>query len=123
MLSESDEQKEIVRWFRSEYPEFAKCLRVSQSGGYRGKGRQGAIRSALIKAMGGVTGESDIAILLPRGGTYGSLLIEHKAAGGAHKATPAQIDYIDYHNGIGNMAVITRGVEAAKAAIRQYIES
>lgn len=70
--------------------------------------------------MGGITGESDIAILLKRG-EFGSLLIEHKAEKGQHKTTPAQLEYIQHHNAVGNCAVVTRGVEMAKAAIRQYM--
>lgn len=119
-MTESDEQKAIVAWFRTEYPDYALCLRVSQSGGYRGAGRKGAIRTAQVAAMGGITGESDIAILLKRG-EFGSLLIEHKAEKGQHKTTPAQLEYIQHHNAVGNCAVVTRGVEMAKAAIRQYM--
>ena len=119
-MTESDEQKAIVAWFRTEYPDYALCLRVSQSGGYRGAGRKGAIRTAQVAAMGGITGESDIAILLKRG-EFGSLLIEHKAENGQHKTTPAQLEYIRHHNAVGNCAVVTRGVEMAKAAIRQYM--
>jgi hypothetical protein len=127
-LSESQEQKEIVAWFRNAFPQYAKCLRVSQSGGYRGSGRKGAIRTANIKAQGGVTGEADIAILLPREGQdgkiYGSLLIEHKSASGTHKVTPAQQEYMDFHNDpeINNIATSTRGVDAAIAAILAYIQ-
>lgn len=120
MHSEADEQKAIVAWFRATYPDYALCLRVSQSGGYRGSGRKGAIRTAHIAAMGGITGESDIAILLPRGG-FGSLLIEHKAEKGNHKTTDAQLEYIRHHNSVSNCAVVTRGIEMAKAAIRQYM--
>ena len=120
-MSESDEQKAIVSWFRAEYPEYALCLRVSQSGGYRSAGRKGAIRTAQIAAMGGITGESDIAILLKRG-DFGSLLIEHKAEGGTHPASEKQLEYIRHHNAVGNCACVTVGVDMAKAAIRQYME-
>jgi hypothetical protein len=119
-MSESAEQKQIVAWFRQAYPEYAMSLRVSQSGGYRGKGRTGAIRSAQVTAMGGITGESDIAILLKRGG-FGALLIEHKAEDSQHTASKAQLDYIRYHNAIGNCAVVTRGVGMAMGAIKQYM--
>ena len=110
-MSETDEQKAIVAWFRAEYPEYALCLRVSQSGGYR----------AQIASMGGITGESDIAILLRRG-QYGSMLIEHKAEGSKHPTSPAQLEYIQHHNACGNCAVVTRGIEMAQAAIRQYMD-
>ena len=119
-MSESDEQKEIIKYFRTKYPEYALCLRVSQSGGFRGAGRRGAIRTALITAMGGVTGESDIAILLPRG-KFGSLLIEHKKHDNTAGPTDAQIDYIRHHNDCGNCATVTKGISMAKHAIDQYM--
>ena len=119
-MSESAEQKAIVAWFRATYPEYALCLRVSQSGGYRGAGRTGAIRTAQVNAMGGITGEADIAILLKRGG-FGCLIIEHKAEGSQHTATKAQLEYIQRHNSCGNLAIVTRGVGACTAAIKQYM--
>ena len=119
-MSETQEQITIVAWFRSQWPQYALSLRVSQSGGFKGKGSRGAIRMSQIKAQGGVTGESDIAILLPRG-RFGCLLIEHKAEGGLYKATDKQRAYLDYHNSIGNCACLTRGVDAAKAAIKTYM--
>lgn len=119
-MTESDEQKEIVRYFRERYPQYARSLRVSQSGSYRGAGRKGAIRTAQVAAMGGVTGEADIAINLPRQG-FGSLIIEHKAEGSAHKATAEQVAYIEYHNREGNCAVLTRGLDMAITAIDTYM--
>jgi hypothetical protein len=118
-MSESQEQAAYIEWFRLTYPREALSLRVSQSGGYKGKGRQGAIRMSKIKAQGGVTGESDIAILLPRGGS-GCMLIEFKTKTG--KATQAQLDYIDYHNEIGNTGVICYGLDAAMTATVAYLE-
>jgi len=119
-VTEAEEQAIIVTYFRARFPKFARSLRVSQSGGFKGKGRQGAIRMGQIKAQGGVKGEADIAILLPRHG-FGCLLIEHKAAGSSHKATIEQLEYVTYHNENGNLAVVTRGVEAAVAAINTYL--
>lgn len=119
-MTEAQEQREIVRWFRAKWPEHSQSLRVSQTGGYRGKGRAGAIRQAQIKGQGGVVGEADIAILLPRGG-FGALLIEHKGEGQAHGLTEAQAAYLEYHRSIGNAAAVTRGIDAAKAAIESYM--
>jgi hypothetical protein len=119
-MSESAEQKTIVAYFRTKYPQYAMSLRVSQSGGFRGKGREGAIRSRNVQSMGGVTGEADIAILLPRGG-FGSLLIEHKAADGRYGATPMQLSYLEYHRLQGNCAVLTKGIEEAITAIDDYM--
>ena len=120
-MTETEEQKEIVKWFRETYPQYAMSLRVSQSGGHRGKGRAAAMRLAKDRAMGAVKGEADIAILVPNG-RFGALLIEHKAEGGYYKPTAAQQAYLHYHNGIGNCAVSTKGIEAAKAAIIAYLE-
>ena len=121
-MTESQEQKAIVKWFRQAYPQYANCLRISQSGGYRGSGRKGAIRTANMTAMGAVTGESDLALLLPRG-EYGSLLIEHKAEGSNHSVTPEQVDYLAFHKSIGNCAVVTCGVDMAIAAIKAYVHN
>jgi len=74
-----------------------------------------------VRAQGVHPGESDMLLALPRG-DYGSLVIEHKAAGSAHKASPEQLQYIDRHNMSGNCAIVTRGVDAAKAAIITYME-
>jgi hypothetical protein len=120
IVTETEEQKAIIAYFRERYPQYAMSLRVSQSGGYRGAGRKGAIRTAQVTAMGGVTGEADIAIMLPRQG-FGSLVIEHKAAGSAHKASDEQVAYIEYHRDNGNCAVITRGVDMAITAIDTYM--
>lgn len=119
-MSEAEEQKAIVAYFRKAYPQYARSLRVSQSGGYRGAGRKGAIRTAQVTAMGGVTGESDISILIPRGG-FGCLLLEHKSDEAMRGATEGQLDYIRYHNEIGNKALVTKGVGMAIATIDEYM--
>ena len=120
-MSETQEQATIVAWFRLQYPQHVLSLRVSQSGGFKGKGSRGAIRMSQIKAQGGVTGESDIAILLKRG-DFGCLLLEHKADDAVKGATSAQLEYIRYHNAIGNCACVTKGVDMGIAAIKQYME-
>ena len=73
-----------------------------------------------MRAQGLVEGESDMAILLPRGG-FGCFIDEHKAADAKHVVTPEQASYLAYHNFHGNCAVSTRGVEAAKSAITAYM--
>ena len=119
-MTEAEEQKEIIRWYRDTYPEYAMSLRVSQTGA-SARGRAGQFKWRAQQAKGAVAGESDIAILLPRGG-YGSLLIEHKADDAMRGATQAQLEYIEYHNANGNCACVTKGVDMAKAAIRVYMD-
>ena len=117
-MSEQDEQKAIVAYYRAAYPKHALSLRVSQSGAARGAGRRGAIRTTLARSQGQVKGEADICILVPRG-KWHSLLIEHKTAKGV--LSKQQCEYLEYHNSIGNLAIVTRGIDAAIAAIDTYM--
>lgn len=119
-MSESEEHKAIIRYFRERWPEHARAIRVSANGIHRGRGVAASRRIAKEKAHGFVSGESDIAILIPRGG-FGCLLIEHKSDEAMRGATGAQLDYIKYHNAIGNCAIVTKGVDMATAAIDQYM--
>lgn len=119
-MTEAEEQKEIVRWFRETYPKHRQSLRVSMGGVNFGYGNQAARKQRAMRSQGVINGEADIAILLPRNG-FGALLIEHKSGKGSHKTTPAQLEYIEYHNTIGNCACITKGVDMAKKAIEQYM--
>ena len=118
---EGEEQEAIVEWFRLQYPHYAEALRISQSGEYRGSGLAGAKRMARAKRRGVVTGESDIAILLPRG-RWGSLLIELKRGEGSTKFPKAQRDYLLKHDQFGNCAVLAKGVDHAIEVIREYID-
>ena len=119
-LSETQEQIEIVAWFRKRYPIVAPCVRLSQTGGHRGKGKLAAIRNAREKAMGRVDGESDLAFLIPRGG-YGSMVLEHKSLEDKKGPTDDQIAYINFHRSIGNYAKVSKGIEQAKAFIEHYM--
>ena len=66
-MSEAAEQRELVKWFRETYPQYAMSMRVSMSGLNYGSGKRGAILAKHVKSQGIVAGDSDIAILLPRG--------------------------------------------------------
>lgn len=120
-MTESDEQKAIVSWFRNTYPDHVRSLRVSMGGVNFGYGAKAARKQAMMRSQGVVDGEADIAILLPRNG-YGALLIEHKAGGSDHKASPEQREYLEYHMKVGNCAVVTRGIDMAITAIRVYMD-
>lgn len=119
-MSESSDQKEIIRWFRETYPHYAKCLRVSMGGVNFGYGSKAARKFAMMKSQGLVLGESDITVLLPRAG-YGCLLIEYKSD--EDKAGPSanQLDYISHHKAIGNMAMVCKGIGMAKDSIAKYM--
>ncbi len=121
-MTETKEHKILVNWFRETWPEHRKCIRVSLSGLNFGGGKKAAIMINHIRALGVEDGESDLAFMVPRG-KYHALVLEHKATESAHKLSDSQRQYLDYHEQIGNCAVSTRGVEAAQAAIRAYMES
>lgn len=119
-MSEWLEQRDIIKWFKATYPEHVKSIRVSMNGLNLGGGKKAAIMINQMRAQGMVDGESDIAILIPND-DFGCLVLEHKASDSAHKLTTEQAEYLEYHESIGNCAVSTRGVEAAKAAIQTYM--
>ena len=85
-----------------------------------GSGKRAAQMVNHMHSMGVEQGEADMAILLRRG-NFGALIIEHKAESQAHKASDAQVAYLQAHNSVGNLAIVTRGVDAAKSAIRDYM--
>lgn len=120
-MSEASEQKEIIKWFATEYPEYIRCVRVSLAGLNFGSGQRAARMVNHVRSQGIQEGESDIAICLPRG-EYGSLLIEHKKDDAMRGATGKQLEYIQFHNGVGNCAVVTKGYNMAIAVIKQYME-
>ena len=121
-MSEWHEQREIIQWFKEIWPEHAYSIRVSMNGLNLGGGRKAAIMVNQMRAQGMIDGEADIAILLPRR-DFGSLLLEHKAEDSPHRLSESQEKYLDYHNNVGNCAVSSRGIDAAKAAIITYMES
>lgn len=120
-MSESAEQKEIVRWFRETWPEYSKSLRVSLAGLNFGSGQRGSIMKNHVRSLGVEDSEADILIALKRG-EFGALVLEHKKAGAKRGATDGQLEYVGYHNAVGNCACVTVGVDMAKAAIKQYME-
>jgi len=117
---EGAEQKAFVKWFRETYPDDQQCLRVSLRGLNFGSGPRAARMINYIKSQGSVNGESDLALLIPKGG-YGALVIEHKGDGMARKVTKDQRSYLNYHNSVGNLATSTRGLEELKKAVASYM--
>jgi hypothetical protein len=121
-MTEFQEQKEVVAWFRDRYPKYAKCLRLSLNGLNLGGGKKAAMIINQIKSQGAVLGEADLVILMPRMG-YGALVIEHKAENDKKGPSDEQLDYIGYHNMIGNKALVTKGVQQFKDAILEYMNN
>jgi len=60
-MSEASEQREIIKWFATEYPEYIRCVRVSLAGLNFGSGQRAARMVNHVRSQGIQEGESDIA--------------------------------------------------------------
>jgi len=113
---EYDEQKDFVSWFRKTYPQHARRLLSIENAAHRGS----LMRASMAKASGMVTGASDLFFRLPCGRFHG-LWIEMKKHDG--KATPDEVRFQDETRADGYAAVVCRGAEEAKIAIRHYLSA
>ncbi|MDC8443743.1 VRR-NUC domain-containing protein [Halomonas aquamarina] len=86
------------------------------NGGQRNK-RTGAE----LKAHGVKSGVSDLVVMEARGGLHG-LYLEFKATPPRHAATaPSQRDWLALADERGYGAVLARGLEEARAVLREYM--
>lgn len=83
--TESKTQSACVRWFRMQYPEYAKLL-ISVPNGVATSATQGRI----LKAEGMVAGAADLLLLLPNK-SHPYLCIEFKSTKG--RQSPAQKEW------------------------------
>ena len=116
-MTEAEIQKELVKYFRTKYPKYNNCVRLSLNG--INLGRSGARVMASAKAQGLTIGESDLCFLVPSNGCHG-LLIELKTETGV--STQAQNEYIDLMNTLGYRAVICYGLDHAIETLDGYLE-
>ena len=65
-----------------------------------------------------VKGESDLFFAIPSL-TFHGLFIEMKAEGG--KATPEQLEYLEFMRSLQYQALVCEGAEAAQQAITDYM--
>lgn len=122
-MTESEEQREVVRWFRGEFPELSQAIRLSMNGINFGSMRsspKGARMISMMRSQGMTDGETDLAFLIPNDQFHG-LLIEMKTKNG--KPTDKQLAYINFMNGQGYFATVCYGAEDAKRTIESYIRS
>ena len=120
MATETQEQKAAIAWFRGKYPKHNGSIRVSLSGLNFGSGARAGRMINHIRALGMVNGESDVALLIPKG-IYGCMVLEHKGEDQPHKLSDSQDTYLQYHRRTGNHAVSTRGIEEFKEKIEEYL--
>ena len=119
-MTEWTEQREVIQWFKSIYPQYEKSIRLSMSGLNLGGGIKAAKMINQMKAQGYVKGETDLLFCVPRG-KYHGLFIEMKDFG--KKPTPDQLEYLYYQVSMGYKAEYCEGSEAAIKVISDYMNS
>jgi len=121
-MTEYTEQKEVIRWFRDIYPQYAMSIRLSLNGLPKGSGRSAHIRNSMMRTQGMVDEESDLFFAIPQNhiGGFSGLFIEMKDFG--KKPTEGQLEYLEYQLSMGYAAEWCEGSEAAKRVISEYME-
>lgn len=111
--AESNIQRQCVKWFWLQYPQFAKLLFAVGNGGARSK-----IEAAIMNGEGVTAGVSDLILLLGRGG-HNALCIEMKSEKGALR--PTQREWRDLVERYGSRYVVCRDIYEFKAAVDDYL--
>lgn len=119
---EGAEQKVLMRWLFGEKARGGDLANVYDhtyhvpNGGQRSK-----VTAAALKGQGVKAGVSDLVVALARGGYHG-LYLEFKATPPDHAAlADSQRAWLARMEQQGYCAVLARGLEEAKAAIREYM--
>ncbi len=122
-MSEWQEQRELIKWFRDAYPQYKGSIRLSLNGVNLGGGKKAAIIINQMKAQGMVLEESDLFFAVPQNyiGGFCGLFIEMKAQG--KKPTEGQLEYLEYQLSMGYAAEWCEGAEEAKRIITEYMET
>ena len=111
--SEHAHQVTLINWFESNYPQYKGRLFTVPNGGLRNKSV-----AAKLKAEGLRPGVPDLFLPVASNGYHG-LFIEMKSEKG--RASPHQLDWIEYLNGAGYKAVVCNGWLAAAEVLREYL--
>lgn len=110
---ESSIQINCVKWFRLQYPKYAKLLIAVPNGGSRNR-----IEASIMKGEGVTAGASDLILLLSRKG-FGSLCIEMKTKEGTQ--SKAQKEWQEIAEVHGNKYVLCRDIYDFKDEIEKYL--
>ena len=113
--AESKLQQECVKWFRLQYPCYAKLLFAVPNGGARTR-----IEAAILKGEGVTAGVADLILLLPRNG-YASLCIEMKTDKKGSTQSPSQKEWQAMVEANGNKYVVCRCFDQFKREIECYL--
>ena len=109
LLTEHEEQREFVKWFRQTHTG-VKIFAIP-NGGYRGK-----TQAMKLKAEGVSKGVPDLFI------PEFFLWVEMKRKKGS-TTSPEQKEWLDYLNNIGYRAVVCKGCLEAQKAVTQHLNA
>ena len=115
-MSEFEIQKELIKWFRAEWSQYEKCIRLSMNGINLGKNAPRIINQ--MKSQGMVPDESDLFFAVPKGKQHG-LFLELKAPG--KKPTAGQQEYLDEMWVNDYWAEWVDNLEDAKQIVNDYM--
>lgn len=119
-MTESQEQKELIKWFKSTYPQYEKSIRLSMSGINLGGGKKASIMINYLRSQGMIDGEADLIFLVPAKDFHG-LVMELKSTEGKHELKDNQAEYLDYMASLGYMSICCKGLVSAKESIVAYL--
>lgn len=111
--TESQIQKDCVRWFRKTYPALESLFFAVPNGGARN-----AWTAKIMKDEGIKAGVADLILLVPRSG-YASLCIEMKKPGGVQ--SESQKVFQRLAEKARNRYVICHSLDEFIKAVREYI--
>lgn len=112
--AEDDLQMQCVKWFRLQYPQFARLLHHSPNGG-----RRDAREGARFKQMGTQAGFPDLILLVASQG-YHALLLELKTRTGRQQ--DSQKEYQQLAEAQGYRYVVIRSLDAFMDEVNTYMK-
>ena len=112
---ESTTQRTCVKWFRLQYPQYARLLFAVPNGGVRSR-QTGAV----LKAEGVVAGVADLILFVPSG-NYHALCIEMKTETG--RQSKEQKEWQEAVETQGYRYSLCRSIDEFYELIENYIKS
>lgn len=119
MLSEVEEQTNLVAWFNLKYPIYRGLLWATANGlQIAGNTVTRAIKWKKFERAGGRPGTADLFLMIPAGIFHG-LFLEMKTKCGA--PTAEQVDFLADANMMGYLGVVCRGFDEAVIVVDAYM--
>ena len=112
---ESNLQRACIRWFRLQYPKFAKVCFAVPNGGWRNRREAG-----ILKAEGVTPGVADVILLTPSGG-YASLCLEFKTESKGSTQRDSQKEWQAAAEAAGNRYEIIRTFNRFREVVNEYL--